>query len=158
MSNLHIAALRDLSPLQVHGIYRLRVDVFVHEQRTPFAEIDDLDAAADTLHCVAAGGRGVTGTARIHPALIDGREVVQFGRFAVAPQARGSGLGPMIMDSMLTRAAELYPDRPVYLTAQEPLTGYYTRYGFTPAGEVFLDTGIPHQPMLRPASGPERGL
>lgn len=150
--NLLVAPLDKLTARQVHGIYKLRVDVFVHAQATPFAEIDDLDADPQTLHLVAADGDEVVGTARLYPSLIDGREVVQFGRFALAGRVRGTGLGRTIMQTMLARAAENYPSRAVYLTAQVPLTGYYAGFGFTPVGEIFDDTGMPHQPMLREPS------
>ncbi|WP_161796002.1 hypothetical protein [Corynebacterium renale] len=36
-----IAPLEDLSVREVHDLYKLRVDVFVGEQETPYYEIDD---------------------------------------------------------------------------------------------------------------------
>ena len=38
------APLGQLAALDVHQLYKLRVDVFVHEQRCPYAEIDATDA------------------------------------------------------------------------------------------------------------------
>ena len=49
------APLGQLAALDVHQLYKLRVDVFVHEQRCPYAEIDATcllytsDAADDIL-------------------------------------------------------------------------------------------------------------
>lgn len=151
LSDLRLAALPALSALDVHGIYKLRVDVFVHEQATPFAEIDDTDADPATLHMVAADGDQVIGTARLHPSLVDGHRVIQFGRFVVAPHARGTGLGRKIITAILQRAGKDFPGQDIYLTAQLPLIPYYEAFGFTPVGDIIDDTGMPHQPMLRRA-------
>ena len=42
------APLGQLAALDVHHLYKLRVDVFVHEQRSPYAEIDATDADPQT--------------------------------------------------------------------------------------------------------------
>jgi ElaA protein len=134
--------LRDLTPLQVHQLYKLRVDVFVHEQQCPYAEIDDTDARDTTVHICAWSPEGeLLGTARMFPV----GEERQFGRFCLAPAARGTGLARTIME----RALELGADRPLVLDAQAPLVDYYAGYGFRPAGELFDDEGLPHQPMRR---------
>lgn len=53
----------------------------------------------------------------------------------------------------------MHPGKPLYLEAQAGLVDYYAGlvdyyagFGFTPVGELFDDEGVPHQPMLRPAS------
>ena len=134
--------LTDLSPLQVHQLYKLRVDVFVHEQQCTYAEIDDTDARPDTVHiCAWSPDGGLLGTARLFP-VPEGRK---FGRFALTPAARGTGLARSIMETALALGA----DAPLLLDAQAPLVGYYEGYGFRPVGELFDDAGIPHQPMRR---------
>lgn len=140
--------LARLSPLEVHQLYKLRVDVFVHEQQTPYAEIDDEDAEETTIQVLAVVDKQVVGTARVYPSLIDGRDVIQFGRFAVAPAHRGTGLAGKLLSAALNAGLQRYPGRPVYLTAQKSLERYYALRGFTPVGEVYDDTGVPHQPML----------
>lgn len=47
------APLGQLAALDVHQLYKLRVDVFVHEQRCPYAEIDATDADPQTVHLLA---------------------------------------------------------------------------------------------------------
>ena len=51
------APLGQLAALDVHQLYKLRVDVFVHEQRCPYAEIDATDADPQTIHLLAASAR-----------------------------------------------------------------------------------------------------
>ena len=64
------APLGQLAALDVHQLYKLRVDVFVHEQRCPYAEIDATDADPQTVHLLAwdADTHELLGTARVFPA------------------------------------------------------------------------------------------
>ena len=139
-----------MTPLEVHQLYKLRVDIFVSEQATPYAEIEDADAEESTLHVLLLDEEGtLVGAARLLPAHADNREVSQFGRFVLSPAERGSGAGDVLLRFALSEARTRWPDRPLYLTAQLGLTGYYARYGFTETGERYDDTGVPHQPMIR---------
>lgn len=138
--------LAALSPLEVHKLYKLRVDIFVHEQRCPYAEIDDVDADPDTVHLLAwdVAGRQLLGTARVFP---DGARL-RLGRVCVTPSARGTGLSGQLVEA----ATGLAEGRDVVLDAQVPLVEFYRGFGFEPVGDVFDDEGIPHQPMLRVAA------
>lgn len=140
---IRAARLLDLSALEVHQLYKLRVDVFVHEQQAPYAEIDDTDAERTTWHILATHGGEIVGTARIFP----GEGEVWFGRFALRPDMRGTGMARRIMGEALERAAALWPGQDMVLHAQAPLAGYYGTYGFVPEGPEFDDTGVPHQTM-----------
>ena len=144
------ANLSHLSPLQVHELYKLRVDVLVHEQQCPYTEIDDTDARDSTVHILAIDDetQQLAGTARVFPSTLDGEEVAQFGRFALDKQARGTGLGKQVMEAALQYAAVAMSGQPVYLEAQAPLVDYYGAYGFKVCGALFDDEGIPHQPMI----------
>lgn len=151
--------LEQLAALDVHQLYKLRVDVFVHEQRCPYAEIDATDADPQTVHLLAwdAESQELLGTARVFPAaptdaaLADAAGA-QIGRFALAPAARGTGLGHELFQAAVDLGERMHPGKPLYLEAQAGLVDYYASFGFTPIGEPFDDEGVPHQPMLRPAS------
>lgn len=151
------APLGQLAALDVHQLYRLRVDVFVHEQRCPYAEIDATDADPQTVHLLAwdADTHELLGTARVFPAApADDAPTTgaQIGRFALAPAARGTGLGRELLQAAIDLGERMHPGQPLYLEAQAGLVDYYASFGFTPTGEPFDDEGVPHQPMLRPAS------
>ncbi len=149
-NSMIIAPLHELSPLQVHALYKLRVDIFVHEQQVPYAEIDDTDAAATTRHLLATDDSGAfMGVGRVYPSTVDGEDVLQFGRFAVTPAARGTGVARRIMDAALQLADAPSTPLPLYLTAQKPLTDYYRGYGFEVCGSEYDDEGVPHVPMIR---------
>ncbi|MCQ9343731.1 GNAT family N-acetyltransferase [Corynebacterium kozikiae] len=139
-----VSRLADLSPLELHKLYKLRVDVFVAEQQCPYAEIDDHDLTA--AHFMAWGTDAtLLGCARIFP---EG-EHVKLGRFVVAPAARGTGLAQELMFQALRYAEEQFPGKRVLIHAQEPLERYYEQYGFTRVGEAFDEDGVPHIPMLK---------
>jgi ElaA protein len=67
----------------------------------------------------------------------------------VAPMARGTGLGPLMMEEALKQIDDIWPETPIFLSAQAHLQGYYARYGFLVAGEQYLEDDIPHIGMRR---------
>lgn len=135
-------SLDEMTPREVHQLYKLRVDVFVAEQNCPFNEIDDQDADPETKHILALLDDGtLAGCARVFPTDTGSR----FGRFVVHPDHRGSGIGPEIV-----RAGIEYTERfpgDLIVEAQSGLVGYYEQFGLVAEGEEFLDTGIPHRRM-----------
>ncbi|MBC2681338.1 GNAT family N-acetyltransferase [Corynebacterium sp. 4HC-13] len=163
-------ALLNMVPQQVHALYKLRVDIFVNEQRAPFAEIDDTDAHPNTHHILAYVHPGsgpdypfgtpdpgspmrLVGTARV----FGPPEAQHIGRVCVAPDMRGYGVARQLMDEALevckARAAALDPTTQsaiVKLEAQTYLTNFYASYGFTIVGEEFEVEGVPHVEMHLP--------
>lgn len=134
--------LDDLTARQAYDLFRLRVDTFVAEQQCPFAELDAIDAAQDTFHVLAYGNDGtLLGCARVFPTAAGSR----FGRFVVAPPARGTGLGPRIVREAIAFTTRWPGD--LIIEAQAGLVGYYNQFGLVEEGEEFLDTGIPHRAM-----------
>lgn len=150
-----VSHLGELSPLEVHRLYKLRVDVFVSEQQTPYAEIDDIDALPTTFHVLAWNKEGgqteLVGTARLFPSEWEDTPVMKLGRVCVTPSRRGDGLAQEIMRQTLRLSFEQQPGHDVVLDAQEPLIGYYRQFGFEPIGEMFNDVTVAHQPMTLPA-------
>lgn len=145
-----VSRLRDLSAREVHEMYKLRVDVFIVEQQATFQEIDDQDAAPETLHLLAWDGatRQLVGTTRVFPR----DEHVVLGRFLVPKARRGTGLAHDVMTRTLRVVHEQWPGRDVLIAAQAPLAGYYRdNYGYRAEGELFDDAGVPHQWMRLPA-------
>ncbi len=146
-----VSQLAELSPLEVHRLYKLRVDIFVNEQQAPYAEIDDIDALPTTLHVLAWNNDGgqteLVGTARLFPSEWEGAPVMKLGRVCVTSSRRGDGLAQELLRQTLRLSFEQQPGRDVVLDAQEPLIGYYREFGFEPIGEMFHDVTVPHQPM-----------
>ncbi|KAB1503228.1 GNAT family N-acetyltransferase [Corynebacterium sp. 320] len=160
-------ALLSMPAQQVFALLKLRVEVFVNEQRAPFAEIDDTDAYPGTHHIMAYVHPGsghdcpfgvadpgsplrLVGTARV----FGPPEEQHIGRMCVAEDMRGYGIAHGLLKEALevctARAAALDPNTHnavVKIEAQIRLQGFYESYGFEPVGEVFEEEGIKHIEM-----------
>lgn len=138
---VELKPLQAMTSLEAFALFKLRVDVFVGEQQCPFKELDEIDAAPDTFHALAWDGDVFVGCARVFPTSNGSR----FGRFVIAAEARGTGLGHEIVRACLEHSRRWPGD--VVIEAQSGLTGYYSQFGFEVEGEEFLDTGMPHRLM-----------
>lgn len=119
----------------------IRQAVFVQEQHvSPELEWDAADADA-THFLLTIRGRAV-GTARL---LSCGR----IGRVAVLADARGQGLGKMLMKAVMQHAQAQGLQR-LELSAQTHALEFYRELGFVVCSDVYLDAGIAHQTMRYP--------
>ena len=142
---LHQARFAELDAATLYALLRLRVDVFVVEQRCPYPELDGRDPEPSTVHFWLAEAGAPVGYLRV---LSEADGVARIGRVAVAKPARGRGLASRLMTAALAEVG----DRDCRLDAQSPLVDFYARYGFRVTGPEYLDDGIPHVPMLRSQS------
>jgi ElaA protein len=139
---LREAPFAELTPFEVYGLCRLRVDVFVVEQACPYPELDGRDLEPDTVHLWYERDGEVLATIRV---LDDGAEKV-IGRVATAVEARGQGLAA----ALVRRGIELCAGAPIHLGAQAYLEDWYEQFGFRRSGPGYIEDGIPHVPMRRP--------
>ena len=122
----------------------LRQQVFCGEQGVSLAaERDGRDEEA--LHVVAVDGGAVIGTCR----LLFERGEARLGRMAVAPAARGRGIGGALLAAAERAARDRGADR-VVLHAQTAVRALYEAGGYRPHGEPFDEEGIPHVAMEKP--------
>jgi len=119
-------------------IRTVRENVFINEQGiSPEIEFDGLDNSA--IHAVLCIKGQAVGTGRI---LNDGH----IGRIAVISEFRNKGLGSKIVISLIDEAIKKGYKR-VYLGAQKQAIDFYSKLGFTPFGETFIEAGIAHLSM-----------
>lgn len=161
IGSVQVASFAELDAATLYALLRLRVDVFVVEQRCPYPELDGRDTEPDTRHLWLTrdepgtshlGGHGgqpdgppdgrPTGYLRL---LAEPGGAARIGRVAVAPHARGTG----VAGRLLVAALAMTGDRECVLDAQNHLVNFYGRFGFSPAGPEYLEDGIPHVPMRR---------
>lgn len=138
------AAGDELSAAELYALLRLRVNVFVVEQRCPYPELDGLDLLSSTRHFWIPDGDAAAGCLRIIP---DEGAVVRIGRVCTAESARGSGVGWRLMAA----AVDYVGDAESVLGAQTYATGFYRKFGFREEGDEYEEDGIPHITMRRPA-------
>lgn len=140
----------DLDKQSLYDLLRLRCEVFVVEQQCAYQDIDGLDLSAETHHLLGyEEGLLVAYLRLLAPA--EPAAAAAIGRVITAPAGRGRGLGHALLEQGLIASERLWPGHPLYLSAQAHLQGYYGRYGFHAEGEVYLEDGIPHVDMRRPA-------
>jgi ElaA protein len=138
------AGIGELDPMALYRLLRLRVEVFVVEQKCPYQELDGRDLERGTLHLWAEDGMDALGYLRM---LSEHDGSWRIGRVCTALAARGQGIGQRLLRQAIERAK----GRPIGLRAQAHLTSWYARLGFAPDGEQYLEDGIPHVPMRRQA-------
>lgn len=121
----------------------VREAVFVEEQKiSRMLEMDGRDQGC--RHAIARDGDGSPiGTGRLLP---DGH----IGRMAVLAGWRGQGVGGALLERLLEEARAQGQGRLV-LNAQTHACEFYRRFGFIEEGAEFMEAGLPHQTMVRPA-------
>lgn len=124
---------------ELADLYRLRVAVFVVEQKCPYQEVDLADKAA--YHVWLRDGAGIQAYLRVLPAGTNFDEP-SIGRVIAAK--RRCGLGSRILRAGIQVARERLGAGSIVLEAQVYARGLYEKQGFVPVSEEFLEDGIPH--------------
>jgi ElaA protein len=136
---LRVSSFRDLDTTTLYAILKLRIDVFVVEQKCAYPELDGRDAEPGTRHLWLARGDEIIAYLRI----LDDGAAERIGRVVVAAGERGAGWAGRIMAEALT----VIGNRTSVLDAQAHLAGFYAKFGYQQTGPEYLDDGIPHIPM-----------
>jgi ElaA protein len=134
-----------LSAAALYELLRFRQQIFVVEQRSPYLDLDGLDAAARHLMLRREGS--LVGCLRLLSG-DDAAPPVHIGRVAVAAQWRGRGLGRRLMTEALAFCHEHHRGQPIRLSAQSQQVGFYRGFGFREIGPPYDDFGVPHVDML----------
>ena len=131
------------TPEEFDRCFGIRTTVFVEEQEVPLElEMDEYDAIA--THFLLRDGETPLATAR----LLDKHGLAKIGRVAVLKEARGRGLGLLLMQAVIEEAKRRGFTESV-LDAQTYAVPFYARLGYVAEGEEFDDAGIPHFLMRR---------
>jgi YbgC/YbaW family acyl-CoA thioester hydrolase len=128
---------------------KLRVAVFVEEQGIPMEmEWDEADKTA--LHAVAYNRLNEPlATGRLLPSEeIHGVTSCKLGRMAVHRVMRGSKIGRVVLNALMT-AAKDRGDQEIVLHAQRSAENFYAKQGFLARGAPFDEVDIPHQAMVK---------
>ncbi|MFN2460733.1 MAG: GNAT family N-acetyltransferase [Candidatus Velthaea sp.] len=132
---------------RIGAAIRLRIAVFVDEQRVPLAEeIDEHDRTdTEAVHGLVRAGGVAVATGRF---FMRAPDAVQIGRMAVAAAARGTGIGRAVLLALMNEARRR-GFATAWLDAQDHAVGFYAKAGFVAAGPAFVDAGIVHRAMRR---------
>lgn len=136
-----------LSADDLYNALALRQRVFVVEQRCAYLDADGLDRGA--WHLLGRDPRGAL--LAVLRAVDPGLKFAEpsIGRVATAPEARGQGLGRLLMHEGLQRCQAAWPGQGIRISAQSPLARFYGTLGFEAVSDPYLEDDIPHLEMLR---------
>src|SRR5437867_2300603 len=93
----------ELAPGQLYALLKLRVDVFVVEQKAAYPELDGRDLEPGTAHYWVSEDGQVLGCLRV---LAEPDGSARIGRVCTVKEARGKGVGRMLMDAALAANAD----------------------------------------------------
>ncbi len=147
MESLHfeVRSFDSLTPGELYEILHLRIAVFVVEQTCIYQDLDGKDQQA--MHIIGWHQGNIIAYARI---LAPGQQYpghAAIGRVLTNTSFRGKGIGKQLMRFAIRTCQSTYPG-PIKISAQQHLTGFYQSLGFTPAGQGYLEDGIPHIGMM----------
>ncbi|MGW4767627.1 GNAT family N-acetyltransferase [Nocardia sp. NPDC004278] len=135
----------DLDTATLYQLLKLRVEVFVVEQKCAYPELDGLDLLPETRHFWLDDEGEVISTLRLREEHENGVKSFRIGRVCTAVPARGHGYTTRLVQAALAEAGSAT----VRLSAQTYLVDMYAKFGFKPDGEEFEEDGIMHLPMRR---------
>ena len=140
---LRVKHFYELTRDELYAILKLRVSVFVVEQKCPYQEADNLDQ--DAIHVWLEDGDGIEAYLRILDRGVE-NEHVAIGR--VIAVRRRCGLGSRILEEGIRAAKELLDADKIYVEAQSYAREFYEKQGFRQVSDEFLLDGIPHVRMI----------
>jgi ElaA protein len=121
----------------------LRRRVFTLEQGV--SEADEVDGRdGEAVHFLATRDGVPVGTARV----LIGAGTGKIGRVCVLAEARGLGIGRVLVRAAVSHLRGLPEVRRATLGAQVHAIGFYEALGFAAIGPVYDDAGIPHRDMV----------
>lgn len=139
---LTVKHFSQLSAEELFEIYRLRVSVFIVEQRCPYQDVDDADRTA--YHLWLRDENGIAAYARLLPPGVT-FPTAAIGR--VIAVRRRCGLGTRIVDAAINAAREKLSADVITIEAQVYARSLYEKAGFVQTSEEFLEDSIPHVQM-----------
>ncbi|NMN94207.1 GNAT family N-acetyltransferase [Nocardiaceae bacterium YC2-7] len=135
----------DLSTETLYRLLKLRVEVFVVEQKCAYPELDGRDLLVETRHFWLEEQGEIIGTLRLLEEHDDGVKSFRIGRLCTAATARGRGHTTRLLQAALAEVGSTN----CRINAQTYLVDMYSRHGFKLDGPEFIEDGIPHVPMRR---------
>ena len=135
-----IKSFEELTKTELYEILRLRVDVFVVEQKCPYPEIDGIDY--DAIHIYLEKEGRILAYARVY----EEKGEVHLGR--VIAKERRKGHATLILKEAIKAAKEKYQAKKITIEAQTYAKKLYEKVGFVEDSEVYLLDGIEHVKMV----------
>lgn len=137
---VRIKSFEDLTNRELYEILKLRVDVFVVEQKCPYPEIDGKDYNA--IHIYLENQGQILAYSRVY----EEEGQVHIGR--VIAKERRKGHATLILKEAIKAAKKFYQAKEIHIEAQTYAKKLYEKVGFVEDSEVYLLDGIEHVKMV----------
>lgn len=138
----------ELSVQELYSIMQLRNEVFVVEQDCVYQDADNKDQSS--YHFMGWETDKLVAYTRILPPGIAYPQP-SIGRVVTSPASRRKGFGRELMTRSIEHTIILFGNTPIRIGAQVYLEQFYIQLGFEPSGKIYLEDGIEHTEMIRPA-------
>ena len=138
-----------LTPLELYQIIQLRQEVFVLEQQCIFQDLDNKDFQA--LHVMGRLNNTLAAYTRLLPAGVAYPTYASIGRVVTSPAIRSKGIGKALMLQSIEQFYLHFGEIPIKIGAQKYLLEFYSKLGFQISGPDYLEDGILHVEMIKPA-------
>jgi len=139
-----------LTPFELYRILQLRNEVFVVEQNCVFQDADNKDQSS--YHLMGWDDGALVAYSRIIPAGVAHGTLPSIGRVVTSMKVRRNGTGKILMMRSIEELEKLFGKEPIQLGGQLYLKKFYESFGFIQSSDVYLEDGIEHIEMIRPAS------
>ena len=136
---------QDLGQERLYEILKLRLEVFVVEQKCAYQDLDNKDEKA--LHLVGEENNKIIAYTRIFRKG-DFFKNSSIGRVLVKKEYRNKDYGRIIMRRSIEKLKENPKEEKIELSAQKYLLKFYSELGFEKKGEEYLEDNIPHVKMI----------
>ncbi|RLL42106.1 GNAT family N-acetyltransferase [Oceanobacillus piezotolerans] len=136
---------QELTNEELYGILKVRVDVFVVEQKCAYPEIDNYDQFS--LHYFLKIDNEIAAYARILPKGTKYKEEASIGRVLVVEKYRHKGYARELLNQIITFVREEWKEQRIKIQAQQYLKSFYASFGFHAVSVGYIEDGIPHIDM-----------
>ena len=140
-----LSAFDTLTVHELYALLQLRCEVFVLEQACAFQDLDGSDKLAAHLQGRVAGQ--LVAYARCFGPAVKFAEA-SMGRVVTRGDARGNGLGHILIERAITAIGESWGLQPIRIGAQARLKKFYQSHGFVDVGLPYVEDGINHLEMV----------
>lgn len=147
-------SFHELTTQELYSVLQLRSEVFVFEQACVFQDMDGADQIA--MHLIGKVDGVIAAYARCFGAGVKFAEA-SIGRVVTRHTLRGGGAGHALIRKAIDCVGQCWGVQAIRIGAQVRLGNFYMQHGFVDAGVPYIEDGIEHLEMLRPAPPIETG-
>lgn len=143
--NLVIKKFNELTAKELYEIIKLRVQVFIVDQKCVYQDLDSLDY--DCYHHFVEYNGEILAYTRIFNKGVNFPEV-SFGRVMSNKLYRGKGFCKKLLSESIKFIENELNENIIKIRSRVHAVNFYKKLGFVEEGEEYLESGLPHINMV----------